>query len=106
MTTAGKKNKYEREDLHLNISAEDIIVWIDFSNKRFVFLHYSIYPKQLLKICMKSVREEDPMEAVKLIYESIQVFIKYLIFFCVLKFLDAVSFLFPSIGVIIKKVNY
>ena len=41
-----------------------------FYNKKFGFLHYSISSKQLLKIRMKSAREEDPMEAVKLLHES------------------------------------
>jgi len=81
-------------------------MWIDFSNKKFEFLHYSISSKQLLKICMKSAGEEDPMEVVKLLHESIQVFIKYFIFLYVLKFLDVVNFLFPNMGVIMKKVNY
>jgi len=36
----------------------------------------------------------------------IQVLIKYSIFFYVLKFLNVVNFLFPSIGMIIKKINY
>jgi len=81
-------------------------MWIDFSNKKFEFLHYSISSKQLLKICMKSAGEEDPMEVVKLLHESIQVFIKNFIFLYVLKFLDVVDFLFPSMGVIMKKVNY
>ena len=78
MTTAAKRNKYARDHLRLNISVEDIIVWIDFLLKS---LHYSISPKKLLKFCMKSAGEEDRMEAVKSLHESIQVFIKYLIFF-------------------------
>ena len=55
---------------------------------------------------MKSAGEEDPMEVVKLLHESIQVFINYFIFLYVLKFLDVVNFLFPNMGVIMKKVNY
>ena len=106
MTTASKRNQYGRDDLHLNIYAEDVIVWIDFSNRKFRFLHYSISSKQLLKICIKSAGEEDPMEAVKLLHESIQVLIKYAIFFYLLKFLNVVNFLFLSIGMIIKKINY
>ena len=54
-----------------------VIVWIDFLLKS---LHYSISPKKLLKFCMKCVGEEDRMEAVKSLYESVQVFFKYLIF--------------------------
>jgi len=87
MTTAPKRNKYARDHLRLNISGEDVIVWIDFLLKS---LHYFISPKKLLKFCMKSEGEEDCMEAVKSFHESIQVFIKYLIFFfCVLQFQES-----------------
>ena len=86
-----------------------------------------IYGKKLLKICMKCAGEEDAMEAVKSLHESIQVFIVgdcvyirskqkqvldlnfLLSSLCVLKLLDVVrvcNFLFPRNRVIIKKVNY
>ena len=87
MTTAAKRNKYARDHLRLSIFEEDVIVWIDFLLKS---LHYFISPKKLLKFCMKSEGEEDCMEAVKSFHESIQFFIKYLIFFfCVLKFQES-----------------
>jgi len=41
MTTASKRNKYARDNLRLNISAEDVIVWIDFLIKS---LHLRITP--------------------------------------------------------------
>ena len=37
MTTASKRNKYARDNLRLNISAEDVIVWIDFLIKSLHF---------------------------------------------------------------------
>jgi len=41
MTTAGQRNKHARDNLGLNISAEDVIVWIDFLIKS---LHSCITP--------------------------------------------------------------
>ena len=58
MTIARKRNKYAGDHVCLNISAEDVIMQIDFLIKR---LHGSwVSWKQLLKICMKSAGEEDP----------------------------------------------
>lgn len=68
MATVAKRNKYPRDYLRVNISVEDVIVWIHFLLKS---LHYYISPKQLLKFCMKCAGEEDRMEAVKSLDESL-----------------------------------
>ena len=123
MTIARKRNKYAGDQVCLNISAEDVIMQIDFLIKR---LHGLLsFLKAIIEDLYEVRRRGRSMEPVKSLHESIQPFIVgdcvylrprhvldslfLLSSFCVLKFLHVIrvfNFLFRINGVIIKKLNY